>query len=187
MNASGKQEILQSLKNEGILCGKLFSNITQPSSKLYNSEYYELYDDDEIKSIFENNAYIFYKDIYCLNNVYEGLSLYEFDNNDVFALTPDQFLSIPMKPLSDQVCIIWLDNNKQDRYQRFKLEGRDYNFNDKNKVEQINQEDFINNLYNFPKSKLLYFCNEDPQRIAMIIYAMIKHPDLVDKFVKKFN
>ena len=115
------------------------------------------------------------------------MSLYEFDNNQVFALTPDQFLAIPVKHLSDKICIIWLDNNKQDRINRFKSEGRTYNFKDRDIIETLNQEDFISNIYNFPGSESMYFCNEEPQRVAAIIYSMVKYPELVNIYVKKFN
>lgn len=89
LHSSGKQEIISTLEELGIRCGKVFSNIDTPSNNIYNSFNYEYYTDSEVKEIFENNAYIFYKDIYELPTIYEGLSLYEFDNNDVFVLSPD--------------------------------------------------------------------------------------------------
>ena len=121
-----------------------------------------MYNDEEIKELFENNAYVFYKDITILNNKYEGLSLYEFDRKQVFALSPDQFLSLPNKPLDEELVIVWLDNNKLDRQNRFKQENRLYNFKDRDSIEKLNEDDFIANIYNFPKSNTLYFCNEDP-------------------------
>lgn len=146
-----------------------------------------MYSDEEIKELFENNAYVFYKDITILNNKYEGLSLYEFDRKQVFALSPDQFLSIPNKPLDEELVIVWLDNNKLDRQNRFKQENRLYNFKDRDSIEKLNEDDFIANIYNFPKSNTLYFCNEDPQRVAAIIYSISTHPDLLDVFARKFN
>ena len=59
--------------------------------------------------------------------------------------------------------------------------------NDRDRIEKSNMSDFIKNIYNFPKSHLIYFFNEDPQRVAAIIYALVKHPDLLPIFEKKFN
>ena len=70
---------------------------------------------------------------------------------------------------------------------RFRQEGRTYNFKDRDNIEKLNQNDYINNIYNFPKSHVIYFCNEDPQRIAAVIYSMVKHEDLVNIFVKKYS
>ena len=47
--------------------------------------------------------------------------------------------------------------------------------------------DFVKSIYNFPNSQLIYFNNEDPSRVAAIVYTLVKHPELVDIFVKKFN
>ena len=56
LHSSGKQEIITELVRLNIKCGKLFSNIDNPSNKLYNSENFELYSDKDISDIFENNA-----------------------------------------------------------------------------------------------------------------------------------
>ena len=183
LHSSGKQEVLDALTKDGIECGRLFTNADLSDPR------YDFYTDEDVRTIFENNAYVFIKDLGTSSkiNCYEGLSLNEFDYNDVFALTPDQFNSIPLVPLKDEVCFIWMDCNDSARRTRYQEEKRQYNFNKQDKVEKTRLSDFIKNIYNFPKSHLLYFFNEDPQRVAAIVYALVKHPELLSIFEKKFN
>ena len=42
-------------------------------------------------------------------------------------------------------------------------------------------------LYGFEKSNVLYFTNEDPARVAAIIYSLIKYPDLLPIYTESFN
>ena len=181
LHCSGKQEVMDTLSKDGINCGRLFTNADLADDR------YDFFTDDDIRSIFENNAYIFIRDVAYNSNCYEGLSFYEFDNKDVFALTPDQFISIPNVPLKDEVCIVWLDANKASRYNRYKLEKRSYNWNEEEALETRDMAEFVKYIYNFPNSHMLYFNNEDPQRVAGIVYALVKYPDLLPILEKKFN
>ena len=109
LHSSGKQEVLDILSSQNIRCGKLFSNIESPSTDIYNSFNYELFTNIDINDIFENNAYVFIKDVQqddTVGTFYEGLSKYAFDNNDVFVLSPDEIISIPNTFPSDDICII---------------------------------------------------------------------------------
>ena len=83
MHSSGKQELFDLLDRQNIRCGKLFSNINLSDIR------YDFYSDADLVELFENKAYIFMKEVddYTRNS-YEGLSLYEYDNNDVFILSP---------------------------------------------------------------------------------------------------
>ena len=87
LHASGKQEVLDALEQKGVNCGRLFSNIEEADSTIYNSYNYELYSTSEVRNIFENNAYIFLHALESSASInaykyYEGLSFYEFDSND---------------------------------------------------------------------------------------------------------
>ena len=92
MHSSGKQELFDLLTKQQIKCGKLFSNAT------INDIRYDFFTDKDVLSIFENKAYMFIKeqDEFSRES-YEGLSLYEYDNNDVFILSPSQFVAIPVQ------------------------------------------------------------------------------------------
>ena len=101
LHSNGKHNVLDYLEKLGVRCGHLFSDLTSPSSKIYNSYNYELYTAQEVNEIFENNAYIFLHTRNVDNKqFYEGLSKYEFDNNDVFVLSPDQVLDISFNSIS---------------------------------------------------------------------------------------
>lgn len=194
-HASGKQEILGELEELGVKCGRIFSDLETPTEELYNSFNYESYTTADINSVFENNAYIFIQEVpaesLSLNSYrnYEGLSMFSFDQNDVFALSPDQFVNVIQKYINDEVCIVWLDNTKGNRINRYKTEKRAYNFTFRDNVEKRDMDMFVKSIYNFNNghSKLLYFTNEEPSRVATIIYTLIKYPELIEIYCKNFN
>ena len=195
MHCSGKQEVADILENNGINCGRLFTNLDNlSSSNIYNGANYEQYTSKDINEIFENNAYIFMHEFPWGNELnlsalkyYEGLSLYEFDNNDVFVMSPDQLFSVSPTSVKDKVCFIWLDNTKKDRLNRYYMEKRTYSFSNREDIELKDSNSFVKFLYGFENSEVLYFNNEDPMRVAAIIYSLIKHPELLDIYVKSFN
>ena len=193
LHASGKQEAVDILQKMGVKCGKLFTNMDDMSADIYNSDNYEIYTNDDVNELFENDAYIFIQELpqtvmsFKTGRYYEGLSKYEFDNNDVFILSPDQLISITPNTIKDDVCFIWLDNTKDNRSSRYYNEKRSYNYNERDVYEKRDLNIYVKMLYSFDNSRLIYFNNEVPSRIAAITYAMIKYPDLIDTFVKNFD
>lgn len=195
MHASGKQEIADILENNDIKCGRLFTNFDNLSaSNVYNGTNYEQYTTKDINEIFENNAYIFMQefpldDTQNINvfKYYEGLSLYEFENNDVFILSPDQLFSINPTYIKDDVCFIWLDNTKKERLNRYYAEKRTYSFYNREDLESRDAKSFVKALYGFENGRVLYFTNEDPIRVAAVIYSVVNHPDLLDIYTESFN
>lgn len=191
-HASGKQEVVDGLRELGVNCGRLFSNIDKPNNEVYGSNEFILYNDQIIHEIFENKAYIFMHELPTSNkintyNVYEGLSYDEFDNNDVFIISPDQFMSIVSSSINEPVCFVWLDNKKVNRVARYHMEKREYNFKDRDDVEKEDMASFVKNLYSFNNSHVIYFTDEVPQRITVLLYSLIKHPELFDLVIKNFN
>jgi len=182
MHGSGKQELFDILDKQNIPCGKLFSNVN------INDIRYDFFSDTDLVEIFENKAYLFMKEIddYSRNS-YEGLSLYEYDNNKVFLLSPDQFVAIPQQFFSEDICLVWLDDNKSVRKQRYEDEKRTYNFNEKEEFERRDLDEFIKTIYNNKVFHVLYFTNEDVARVGSIVYACVKYPDLVSNFEKTFK
>ena len=189
MHGSGKHEIAHQLQEMGLKYGKNFSN-ADPNPNIYGE--HEQYDNQDITDIFENNAYIYiheHQDQFVINSLksFEGLSKYTYDNNDVFIMSPDQFMAIPNNNMPDDVIWVWLDNTKTNRYNRFKCDGLEYDFNYRERLEKFDIKEFVKSLYNVTDSNLIYFTNEDPNRIATIIYSIYTHPDLLNVFVKNFN
>ena len=186
LHGSGKQEIADLLRKEGIKVGKLFTNLPTSENQPYHN--YETFTNEEIKEVFENNAYIFIKDIENESYEYfEGLSSYEFDNNDVFIINPNQFIKIASNVIKEPLCIIWLDNTQENRLLRYRQEKEIYDFFKQEAIEKQYINDFIDSIYNFPKSNLLYFTNEEPCRVATIAYTLVKHPELVGIYERNFN
>lgn len=195
MHGSGKQEVADILENNGIRCGRLFTNFDNPTaSNIYNGSNYEQYSIKDINEIFENNAYVFLHEFpsgdylnLSAHKYYEGLSLYEFENNDVFILSPDQIFSISPTSIKEDITFIWMDNPKKSRLNRYYFEKRTYNFNNREELELKDSASFVKLLYNFNNSNVLYFTNEEPARIAAIIYSVIQHPDLLPLYKNAFN
>ena len=195
MHCSGKQEVVDILENNNIRCGRLFTNYDNTTSpNVYNGANYELYSDKDINGVFENNAYIFMHEYPFTNDLtasslkyYEGLSQYEFDNNDVFVISPDQLFSISPSAIKDNIVFIWLDNTKKERLNRYYTEKRTYSFSSREEIETKDSNSFVKMLYGFEKSNVLYFTNEDPARVAAIIYSLIKYPDLLPIYTESFN
>lgn len=195
MHSSGKQEVADILENHGIKCGRLFTNVDNPSaSNVYNGSNYEQYSSKDINEVFENNAYIFMHEFPWGNELnlsslkyYEGLSLYEFENNDVFVMSPDQLFSISTTSIKDDVCFIWMDNTKKERLNRYYAERRSYSFSNREEIESKDSNSFVKFLYGFEKGRVLYFTNEDPMRVAAVVYSLITHPDLLDIYTETYN
>lgn len=182
MHGSGKQELANLLLEENIPYGKLFTNMPKLGMR------FDEFDDKDIIELFENKAYIFIKeaDEYT-RNAYKGISLYEFDNNNVFLLSPDEFTAIPSNYLEGDNCIIWLDDNATNRKRRYNEEKQTYSFNEQEEFERRDLDEFVKHIYNNPKFRILYFTNDDIARISSILYAIIKYPDLIKNFEKNFK
>lgn len=193
LHSSGKQEVLEVLEGMGVKCGKLFTNSDEILEGAYNQKNYEVYSNDDINTIFENEAYIFIQEFplatmnYHVGRFYEGLSKYTFDQNDVFVLSPDQLLAISPNAIQEDVCFIWMDNTKDNRAARYCREHRSYNYHEREDYEKRDINTYVKVLCTFNNSKLIYFNDEVPARVATIINTMIKHPDTIDDFVKNFD
>lgn len=192
LHSTGKQEVVDHLEKMGVKCGKIFSNIEEPSEEVYNSYNYELYSNEDINDVFENNAYVFIQELpsiplnFKTGKYYEGLSKYTLDQNEVFILSPDQLLAISPNTLNEDVCFVWLDSTKTRRTARYHNEHRMYNYQNRENVERRDLQAFVKAIYSY-ESPILYFIDEEPSRVATIIYTTITHPDTFDMFVKNFN
>ncbi len=187
LHGSGKHEVLDILKNQGVACGDLFSNMEHPSESVYNSNRYEHYSTEDVNSVFENNAYLFLRELSSdTERFYEGLSKYTYENNDVFVLSPDQLVCIPPMYMPKDACFVWIDNTKSNRYARYRDERSEYDFSDKEKQETRDIDTFIKIIHS-EKNNILYFINEDPVRIAAVVFALVQHPDLLSAFTQAFN
>jgi len=193
LHASGKQEILDILEKQGVDVGRLFSNIEAPQTNIYNSYNFELMTTSDINEMFENKAYLFLQELESSATTkaykyYEGLSSWTFDNNQVFALSPDQFIAIPPKSYNgEEIVIIWVDNDRHDRQSRHLMEKRSYSFLEREEIETRDIQVFGKSVYSLPNSKVLYFTNEEPGRVACITLTLIEHPEYLPLYEKYFK
>lgn len=191
LHASGKNEAIDILRDNGVKVGNLFTNLESPNEKVYNYNRYDYYPRQDINTVFENDAYLFIQELnphqYSDEPYYEGISKYTFDENDVFVISPDQLIGINQNSIKEPVCFVWMDSTKSQRISRYKEERRQYNFMERDEIEKRDIDSFVKTLYSFKNSEVMYFYNEQPQRVATIIETVIKHPDTLESFVKNFN
>lgn len=190
-HASGKHEVLKTCKELGIAVGHEFTSMT-PHPQVYMDPEAEQYSQDDITNIFEMQAYI------CISGIEEtgiidsyahhrGISHHTYDNSDVLVLTLTQFESLNKNLIKDRVLFVWLDNTQDNRIRRHAEEQRTYSFIEQDEIEALHGSDFVKQLYNYPNSDVIYFTNEEPERVGTIIASIIKHPDLLPHFIKTFN
>ena len=188
-----EQEILDILEKQGVNVGRLFSNIENASSQIYNSYNYELMTTSDINEMFENKAYLFLQELESSATTksykyYEGLSSWTYDNNQVFALSPDQFIAIPQKSYrNEEIVIVWVDNDKHSRKNRYLTEKRSYSFNEREEIENKDIQVFGRSVYSLPNSHIIYFANEEPGRIACSVLTLVEHPEYIKLFEKYFD
>ena len=193
LHASGKQEILDILVKQGVDVGRLFSNIESASPAIYNSYNYELMSTSDINEMFENKAYLFLQELESSATTksykyYEGLSQWTYDNNQVFALSPDQFIAIPPKSYrGEEIVIIWVDNDKHNRSNRHIYEKRAYSFREREEIENRDIAVFGRSVYSLPNSHVIYFANEEPGRVACSVLTLVEHPEYLPLFEKYFD
>lgn len=200
-HASGKREVLNFLKHRGCKCGQLFSNFQAINmddiEKIYNADQYKYFSTKDIMEVFENKAYIFLHELTNPSSgtlaglkYMEGLSQWDWQENTVFAMSPDQLMNINSQALgNDDICIVWLDATKATRINRHRQEHRKYSFNEREQIEKPYINDLVKHIYNLGNNgaNVLYFSNEEPTRIGCIIYTLIKYPDLFNIYSANFN
>jgi hypothetical protein len=180
-NCNGKMHVAKRLEEKGVRVGHIFRN-TESVGEQYSLSTV-VYDSKEVNDLFENQSYIFIKESQNkADKYYEGLSFYEYQNSDVIIMSPDQFNMVPR--FDDNVIFVWLDNNDTNRRYRHRAEKRKYDFANQDRLEKEYIHDFMDRIGDNP---IIYFLNENPERVATIVHSLIKHPDLTDEFLETFN
>lgn len=182
-NCSGKMAVADALRRYGAKVGRTFRSVENVGNQYSVSSL--VYNTKEVNDMFENQAYLFLKESHLKSDrcrYYEGISFFEYQNNEVFVMTPDQFNTVAR--FDDNVVFVWLDNNAKQRRYTHRIERRKYDFNLQERIEQEFIQDFTSRIGD---NHILYFFNEDPERVATIVKALIDHPDLVPNFLETFN
>lgn len=187
---AGKRELVSLLSKDRFKIGKLFTN-NDPDAKIYNRSMYNFYDNEDIHSIFENNAYVFINSEKVGDFMYfEGLDLSEYDSNNVFCIGLDQAPNININYISKDDLVVWLDGDRKWRFNNIEESGAmdDYNHYEREKVERADYvafDRFINSISLL--KNMIYFFNEDPKRVKTIVKTIYNNPKLKNEFVKNFQ
>ena len=182
-----KKEIADLLAEEKFKVGHLFTNIAQ-DVPIYHKELYKYYGSEDIKSIFENNAYVFINNIFDgQDDAYDGLDFSEYDDNNVFVLSIDQFLSVNTKYISKDDLVVWVDGDKNWRYSNINSDS--YDVGSRERIEKSQYVGFFNliNTLKTSTKNVLYFLNEEPVRVKTIIKIIANNPKLKQEFIRNFS
>jgi hypothetical protein len=180
----GVKEIVELSEKMGISVGHIFRNISEIDPRSYTLSKL-IYDYSDIENIEESNSYIFMQECFQKEKFLEGLSFYEYDQNDVIYMGIDHIVKIPQSVWDKMdVTIIWLDNTSDFRFNYMIENGYMHDFNIQEDNESFNIQGFIDRVYD---KKHIYFFNEEPKRVAAILYGLVKHPDLLDIFIQNFD
>ena len=194
---TGKHEVCRKLNEMGVKVAKLFSTLPKTYPSIYHSGDYERYSMADINELFENGSYIFMHEITSsetdqgAHRFFEGLTHFELDNSDVVIMSPDQVLAMQAPQVHLPICFVWMDGTKQYRQRRHRSEKREYSFAERERIENQDLNEFSKCVYTFETAggrvPVIYFNQEEPARVATIIAALVKHPDLQESFIKNFN
>ncbi len=191
LHGSGKINVLNTCEELGCRVGREFSNLPDIPEQVNLDPKYEHYSEEDITNIFESSAYLCMgtieesgvKDAYAFQR---GISYYTFDNSDIIAISPQQLNMLNLRT-KEHVVWVWLDDKRDTRIRRHVAEGRTYDFVEQEELESEYTQNMVKTIYEFPNSSVIYFTDEVPDRVATIINAIIKHPDLLESFEKNFN
>lgn len=175
----------------GLKVGREFSNLPEYNPSIYMDPNYLKYSQEDITNIFESHSYMYISStdpkVIGSYSYFNGLSYYTYDNSDIMVVDSTHVCDLNKNLIQDDIIFIWMDNNRDMRIRRYAVEDRKYSFLDREDEEKVYDAEFVKTIYNFKNSNVLYFNNEEPERVATIIAAIIKHNDLLDIFIKSFN
>lgn len=188
-----KSELYSLLKDSRFKCGKNFTNNTEADTT-YNKYIYKYYTNKVVEELFEQDAYVFICNSgYDPEGIFTGLDLDEYENNDVFVFTPEQFINVKPQYIKGAL-IVWLDGKRKWRMNNIRYAGSNgdeptYNVYDVEKVENT----FVPRFYKILRKSsnenknVLYFYEEEPRRVEFIVKTAAKDPKALKEIINKFN
>lgn len=178
---SGKREISDILQSYGFNRCRHFSNDENETDTFYEANI--------IDDIYTNNVYLFMDCPHDRNDVFRGVEMREYEACDFVTMTPREMLRIPTNRNLGEICVIWIDNTRINRFDHWKETsgGSSQQIEDFHAIEEYERQgmsNFTDFLYKIKHCHVLYFCNEERERIASVAAAMMKYPDLIEMFEK---
>lgn len=179
----GIPQVIEELENLGASIGHIFRSTNSLKPETYSLSRIS-YSHSDIEKMEVTNAYIFMQESYQREKFIEGLSFWDYDNHDIIYMSVDQVSKIPERIWNNMdITLIWLDNSTDNRISRLKQNSK-HNISLIEENEKPYIQGFIDRVYDKP---YLYFFNEEPERVATIIWSLVKYPDLSDIYIKNFN
>ena len=102
-------------------------------------------------------------------------------------MSPNQFLELDESMVREDTLVIWVDATYEHRLRRYFSNKYTYSFEQVEAFESIYDGSFVdsfyNKIHNYPLFvDDLYFINEEPNRLAAIIYSILKDPQIIDLY-----
>ena len=184
----GKYTTSKLLEEKGVKVARVFSNRPPGliDTYIYLDKDYRYLETQDIHNLFETKSCLFLGSD-SNGEFYVGLDFMELDKNEVFFLSPNQFLELDEKMIREEVLVIWVDATYEYRLRRYFNNQLEYNFEQVEAFEEIYDGQFMGSYYNKLKSTShftedLYFINEEPNRLAAIVYSILKDPNIIDLY-----
>ncbi len=186
-----KSDVYNLFKEDKFHCGKLFTNYSE-SEATYNNYLYKYFPHNVVEEIYEQDAYVFICNAgYDPEGIYTGLDFDEYQNNDIFVATPEQFVNIKPEYLKDSL-ILWLDGDRTWRFNNIRYKDSTeptYNIYNIDEVENSISKTFYKYIRKIQSDykNVLYFYDENPGRVEVIAKTIFRDPKLMREFITKFD
>lgn len=185
-HSCNKHKVLDELEKLGVKVGREFT--TSPTKILDFDKNGDQLTQLEVEDLFTNQSYVTICNINTgRGDFYRGVTQQTYDDTDITAMTPEMVNNIYLSRAKGDVCLIWIDDTKQVRRRRHIDERRKYNFEELEESSSFHVHSITTLLKRVCGDNWIYFSNENEDRIVAIIYSLIKHPDLLDIYIKYFK
>lgn len=190
-----KRDIYRLLEADKFRTGKLFTNISL-DEVTYNKYLYKYFPSETVNEIFENGSHLFTCSCTCdEENIYTGLDFAEYDEHDVFVLTPEQFLSLSRQQYLKDGLVVWLDGGwtwrrNNIRYHEYRtMDDPTYNYNLIEESERSSYQHFYRAISELARDakNVIYFHEESPCRVKAIVKAIALNPKFKCEFIREFS
>lgn len=176
-------KILLDLQSMGYKVASLVSSAA-PRPEDPQSWIYQRYTRKEISEIIDNNSYLFWGTLYDQTDT--GLTIHEFEDSELCWMPVPCARFFNKSALKDnEICFIWIDDTLE--YRTRNTLASDYDariFSSNEYYENLYSTEYTNLL---STHKLIYFNNEDPDRISTLISILLDYPQTSPRIIQNFN
>lgn len=178
------ENVLNTLHSGGYKIASLATNDLPEKSEL--SWIYSKYTRKDIASIIDNNIYLFWGTLY--DQTEAGLIIPDLENSDIIWMPVPCSRFFNKSALKDnKICFVWIDDTLERRTKNTMYYTTDSRI--------FSSNEYYENLYTAEFTQLvctsgyemIYFSNEEPDRISTILSILIDYPETHSRILKNFN